>query len=627
MPYNINKSDATKTSLTVPDMPPGINTADTSLKLIGKNYPNFGQALAENFLHLLENFASPTPPNNPIEGQLWYDTADSAQKKLYVFDNNTWTPTNGVHQLATDPQFYTTPGLSVNLGDLWVDTSSLQLKIWNGLSWTLVGPGIAGTTRTGPYPEDVEDTTGTLQPIIKMYVAGEVLEIISGTAFTPRAVIDGFTNIVPGVNLSTKMFSSMLPKVDGVAKSALSLKQTFPAVEEVSANNFVRNDIDQGISGSLSINNNSGLRIGSTTGTFVLQKGSLLNPNDATFINLVDNSRFIFQVDKNSALKTIFTLNSDSSASNQPKVITGANNYPVDLEVTGNVSVTKKVTINTSTGVGLEIIGDVKTRNIVSSGTISVSSTTAIRGILTLGKVGETSTLPALLPATTGRYNLGSVDYRFSDIYALSIQATNITGSLNGPATRLASTVNFSLTGTVVSSLVSFNGTQNVVFSTTVTNKLILDCVESTPAVWPIQQSDMLLFSSGTNVTTAVLKKTSKQNLLADLYDGRSISGSVVGNIDTRYTDIIKPGTIMQWSGPATTDPITSELTENPGWLICDGNAYLKDGPRYSRLFGVIGITYGYINTNTDFMVPQIPPIYVPGATTGTIAINYIIKL
>jgi hypothetical protein len=90
MAYTLRFSDISKPqTVTVPDMPPGINTIDTSLNLVGKNYPNYGEKIAENFLHLLENFSGPLPPENPIEGQLWYDTSDPTNKVLRIMDGTT----------------------------------------------------------------------------------------------------------------------------------------------------------------------------------------------------------------------------------------------------------------------------------------------------------------------------------------------------------------------------------------------------------------------------------------------------------------------------------------------------------------------------------------------------------
>ena len=60
----------------------------TSLLLHGKGVPNYGERISENFVQLLENFASPIEPINPINGQLWYDTGISYQIIQGNINNN-----------------------------------------------------------------------------------------------------------------------------------------------------------------------------------------------------------------------------------------------------------------------------------------------------------------------------------------------------------------------------------------------------------------------------------------------------------------------------------------------------------------------------------------------------------
>ena len=60
--YVINKTDG---SILV-EIPDGsINQSATDLTLIGRNSSNYGEFLNENLIRLLENFASPSKPNNP----------------------------------------------------------------------------------------------------------------------------------------------------------------------------------------------------------------------------------------------------------------------------------------------------------------------------------------------------------------------------------------------------------------------------------------------------------------------------------------------------------------------------------------------------------------------------------
>ena len=74
MTYKISYTESTnpaKPPIVVTDQ--SLNT-EKSLTFVGKNYAGYGPVISENFLHLLENFANSTPPVNPVEGQLWFDT-------------------------------------------------------------------------------------------------------------------------------------------------------------------------------------------------------------------------------------------------------------------------------------------------------------------------------------------------------------------------------------------------------------------------------------------------------------------------------------------------------------------------------------------------------------------------
>jgi len=58
-----------------------INTTSTSIGLPGRLYPGYGQVVDTNFVQIIENFADANVPNNPLQGQIWYNTADNS---LYV---------------------------------------------------------------------------------------------------------------------------------------------------------------------------------------------------------------------------------------------------------------------------------------------------------------------------------------------------------------------------------------------------------------------------------------------------------------------------------------------------------------------------------------------------------------
>src|SRR6056300_1261244 len=100
MAYTIAYTDqANKGTITVEDN--SLNT-ETSLSLPGRNTTAYGTAIATNFLHLLENFASATEPSTPVEGQLWYDSTPGVEQ-LKVFDGTNWVASGGLKKANSEP--------------------------------------------------------------------------------------------------------------------------------------------------------------------------------------------------------------------------------------------------------------------------------------------------------------------------------------------------------------------------------------------------------------------------------------------------------------------------------------------------------------------------------------------
>jgi hypothetical protein len=128
MSYIVNYSTSTKSPII-------INTAtvdnSTSLNLIGKNVSGFGELLAENFLHILENFASSVEPLSPIEGQLWYDTSDINKKVLKVKAGvgSDWRPVSNIYFQTTEPA-------SAISGEIWIKYEDENLSFYTYVSGT-----------------------------------------------------------------------------------------------------------------------------------------------------------------------------------------------------------------------------------------------------------------------------------------------------------------------------------------------------------------------------------------------------------------------------------------------------------------------------------------------------------
>ena len=86
MAYTINKTDGSVVT-TITD---GTVDNTTSVQLFGKSFSGFGEGLNENLVKLLENAASTSAPSAPLKGELWFDTATG---QLKVYDGTSFKPT------------------------------------------------------------------------------------------------------------------------------------------------------------------------------------------------------------------------------------------------------------------------------------------------------------------------------------------------------------------------------------------------------------------------------------------------------------------------------------------------------------------------------------------------------
>lgn len=115
MTYNINYSNALLAPITITT---GTVNRSTSIGLVGQNVYGYGQIFAENFLHLLENFAHSAPPANPVRGQLWFNTGTS---QLSAYDGS-WSPVG----IRTRTNFSVTPPSLVNGGSAFLDVQAYR---------------------------------------------------------------------------------------------------------------------------------------------------------------------------------------------------------------------------------------------------------------------------------------------------------------------------------------------------------------------------------------------------------------------------------------------------------------------------------------------------------------------
>lgn len=583
MPYTISFSDPTKIdTITVPDMPPGINTVDTSLSLVGRGYPNYGQKIAENFVHLLENFAGPVPPANPIEGQLWYDTSNPNNKVLRVMDGTAsatrWPSANGIYQQGVDPKDSATQGLKV--GDIWVDTASNQLKIYNSNSWTVIGPSTGLLEKTGPEATYIRDTANIDRYAIKNWVAGEVVSIEVFEQITPKVVIPGFTVLRPGINLRTAISETNPAAIfNGTAVRAQNLIDSFG--ESYSTDLYLRkNDQSQygqiidGVVKFRTPSTNTALTGQGRDGIVINNSVSLSDSNyiqffkgdnDAIVLNNTANGKIVFKV-RGTGLSSVLELSPEQA------ILTGSASISKTLTVANTLTVLSDAATAVSVAGGVTV-----SKNLNVGGDITVVGTSSFTGAVTVS--GN------ILPS--GPRNIGSSSNKFNQIYAVSIFADSVTGATAVSANSLTASTDFKLRGQLTSTTVTYDG-QSI--DGTFVTSLTPDAISSQTVITATSSNLNLLVLDTSSET---LNQISRDNFLGSVFP---------------------TGMIMAFG---------SSINIPTGWLLCDGSDYVKT--EYQNLFSIIGTTYGAATTATTwFRLPDMRSSTT--ATNATTFVSYIIK-
>lgn len=256
MSYIVNLPDGT---LLTTILDGTVDTASSSLTLVGRNYSGYGEIIAEDLVALLVNFSDDTSPNNPLSGQLWYDTTGTILK---VYTGTTWKNIGSATSAAIGPT-------TTVAGDLWWDSVNKQLYCYDGTTpysadgWILVGPGYSvASGKSGALFEQLSDGS-TFYNVVSIYLDGTRTAIITQNNFTPNVAITGFSSLQVGWNMSGDTTRGTLW---GTANNASYLG-------DQPADNYFRNDLNNSGTGSLSVLNNSGLTLGAS-GQFVANVSS-----------------------------------------------------------------------------------------------------------------------------------------------------------------------------------------------------------------------------------------------------------------------------------------------------------------------------------------------------------------
>jgi hypothetical protein len=151
MAYIVNKTDGTVVA-TVADGT--IDTTSTSVTLLGKGFNNYGEIVAEDWVHMVEHFAFGNAPTSALRGQLWYDTTQGVMRVNVsdTFGAPTWNTLGNAVVQATAPTQDGAPDFrGFGIGTLWYDTVNASLKISvDGLTFSPVTATIVGTSEPDP---------------------------------------------------------------------------------------------------------------------------------------------------------------------------------------------------------------------------------------------------------------------------------------------------------------------------------------------------------------------------------------------------------------------------------------------------------------------------------------------
>jgi hypothetical protein len=564
------------------EVPDEGTNVDTSLTFIGRNYKGYSQIIGENFLHLLENFASPAKnsnsnissgPVNPVKGQLWYNSLnDKLGGGLKVFDGTTWLQLGVIKKSSNAP---TSSVAGLNLGDFYVDTTRKQLYIFTGTGtfpWQLIGPKYdEGEKTTAEVDLIIDSSDNVLKPVLGLYVKNNRVAIVSEKEFIPKSVQQGYPIIKQGLTLNSSLTNA---KFWGISEKAESLIVGDTIVD---AGNFLRSDQLSITKYGFNVKNDNGLLVGTD-----LSLSIGVDNRTSVFFNKNTGSRIDFKIQKSLFSETILTIDAGLVDARTGRV--GINNTAPSqsLDVVGNIKTTESLIV---TGTNDADVIAPNFPSIHTTGGMFVTKTLSVaKGIY----VDETSRMVDILPKFNSTYILGSPKtdkypngMRWKNIWVDQIGDTNnlvtiyanvtgsLTGDVDGQATGLINPISLILDGDI--KVTGYNeGSYQGGIVTNGRNKLVIsldpNIINNKPSITNLISTDLLLVSRDLGGSRQ-LNKISKSDLL-------------------RTLPLVQIGTITLWAGKAT-------ASVPSGYRICDGSA-LPEGA-YSDLFRVIG--YEYTNT------------------------------
>ena len=309
MAYTINKTDGTVVT-TITD---GTVDNTTSLQLFGKSYSGFGEGLNENLVKLLENAASTSAPAAPLKGELWFDTTTN---QIKVYDGTSFKPTGGSKAQSSAPT-------NSSAGDLWLDTDDDQVYAYTGTAWQLIGPVYTkGQTRSGWLIETLASAGGN-KVVSSMYAGNTRVAILSKETFTPSVSQSGFAEIKAGITLNSTLGAVFEGSTTLAATIDVS-STTNTSATAIAGGNFLRADASDTTTGALTIDNDTGIVVGDAQELTIS-----VSSNNVTIAQTAEDKNLSFTINDGGSTKTPLAFTGS----------TGAITLTGDVTIAGNLTI------------------------------------------------------------------------------------------------------------------------------------------------------------------------------------------------------------------------------------------------------------------------------------------------
>jgi len=315
MSYSINKTDGT---LLIDLLDGTIDQTATDLTLVAKNVSNYGEYLNENFVKLLENFSATSAPNNPISGQIWFD---SSENRLKVYDGSGF-------RVAGGPVVSTSPPTNPVQGDLWIDSTNQQMYFYvDTTTRILAGPAYSFIQgMSGQIVSSLTDTNGVIHTVVNLYCADTLLGIFSKTAFTPVGLDASLFTGNISVGFNTANVSSL--KWHGTATKADALVSPSGAIKTTTS--FMSTETNTNTIGTVTIQNTTPLVIGPAQNTEFR-----VNNTSAEMVSNTSGQDFKFKIKNSLGIRDAITV---KAITERVGIFNGSPEY--NLDVTGDVRIT-----------------------------------------------------------------------------------------------------------------------------------------------------------------------------------------------------------------------------------------------------------------------------------------------